>query len=603
MPRKNLLTLWPDAIRAELIPKPPSIELARAKGGESTFYIAQEAPISPTRSSVTVAVRPALPDELLRNPSLMFIPDWSANLRFRLLAGAAAERDTALRRLQWAWCKSSILYFANTWVWIYDPKAGDETRKHIPFCTFPFQDDVLTWMVWLHAMRQDGLIEKSREMGATWMIQVLYAWLTLFYPGSTVYETSLREEDVDNRQPDSLLGKYRYILTYLPEWMRGGWVEHEGDDKYMSIVIPDTRSFVRGQKVESTAGRQGRATSLAADEFAHIGNAGQALDAFATLSPTTLYISTPKGEAGDFARIAHDPSVNKKRLHHSLHPLKNPEWAKVERARAIYFDDAVWNQEHEVSYSGSVSGRVFPGFIDSPRAGVPWCHAQSGELVRHDPAYDVYSSSDLGHADPCSTLWAQIKPAAPEHVIHTRWTLCIFEHHEARNMTAADLRHLLNSKNYVYREHVVDMRTAAQTDSSKRTWLDNLADANARPEYSQFYGKLILPGPPVNATGKRSWEEPTIDQVRTLLALPGAIAISQDAAPHLIQALNNWGHPLNRNTRQPEPDSKPEHSQWSHACKALCYLVDWLYPLFTGEQSPPHSRSDWGFRTASSRFR
>jgi len=183
---QNIMTLWDGAVP---VPPYPTYTLKRDANGE-----------------------------LLRDADLKFIPNWHENLKFRQMVKQNAEGNAQYQQMQMMFCKSSILYFCNVFCWTYDPRLDN---PHIPFVTFPFQDDVLTWALWLIKAHETGLAEKSRDMGFTWMMEVVAAYLTQFYPGMVDYQMSLREDDVDNRTEDSLLGKYRYLVNNLPDWMRG----------------------------------------------------------------------------------------------------------------------------------------------------------------------------------------------------------------------------------------------------------------------------------------------------------------------------------------------------------------------------------------------
>ena len=603
----NALTLWADAVPPEKIPVYPTFQLRRAKGGEKTYFIAEELRINDFRSLCRVEEREAAPGELLRDPQMKYVFDWSENLRYRFQVLETAEQSPAVRGDLWIFCKSSILFFANTFGWLYEPRATDPDLRRIPFVTFPLQDDVLTWMVWCLKMQKSGIVAKSREMGATWMLILVIEWLSNFYSGNTSYLTSLREEDVDNRTPDSLFGKLRYLHSHLPAFMQCGWTEHgENVDRNLNIRYPATESFIRGQKVESTGGRQGRATMVGVDEFAHVNAALEALAAFAALAPTIFYISTPEGPGNPFAHMAQEPGANVKRLHWSKHPLKNEEWRRVESGDPKYFSPAIWAQEHEIQFETSKTGRVYEQLQSLEGPGVVWCHLRRDEIAQYDPHYDVYSFSDLGWNDPCSTLFAQLKPIPPEflHLLPNKRCLVIFAEYEGRNMTPYCLRWFLNSQPYRYAAHIVDIRTGNQAHGGT-TWLKNLSDVRVETHFSKHFGKLLEVGPPIHAQGKRNWEQETIDKVNQAFSIPGLIAINANGCPHLITAAQAWAYPVDRETRDKIPGSTPNHDQWSHACKALSYGIDWIAQLLleTAEKLED-DRVDWSrLNTRRSRFR
>lgn len=591
----NLLTLWDDGLPPEAIPAYPSFDLAQAKGGEETW----ERDTSITTGFVQ-RPRAAKPGEHLRDPDLRWRLDWSANLLWRQDVLERCNRNASNRELEYLFCKSSILYYINTFCWTYDPRHDS---KQIPFVTFPFQDDLLTWSVWLLKHKTDGLIEKSREMGVTWCYIALASWLCNFYPGSVVYPSSLREEDVDNRTEDSLFGKFRYIQRHLPEWMRNGWAERSREhDASMRVIIPDTGAVLRGQKTESTSGRQGRATCLIPDEFAHIIDARAVLEAFASLSPTTFYISTPNGMGNEFARMAHDPAVHKKSLHWTLHPQKNRDWYDREAAKPANTPETM-AKEHDIVYEVSTLGRVFPQFRSFSEQDRPeeWCHIHEGGLVEYDPMLDVLTGMDFGIGDPTSVVFAQIKSAPHDYHYWTRTTLVFFDEEEAADLTAFEWRHLVNSKGYHYREHVGDWRSGNARDAAGKTWIKYLSQHIEKPLRSDKLQANIMPGePPIVVNGRRTSESGPIQTFRELLRTPGAVVFSRKAVPHLVTAIQNWSFPVDKETRRPIGD-KPNHDQWSHACKAMLYLVDWLYgseDKTLGRQLPA-----WDFPAFSPRLR
>src|SRR3990167_2123084 len=553
----NLLTLWADALPAEKIPLAPVLETRLAKPGDVTYRIVSEHQISQYRWAVRVEEVPAGLGEPLRGPDMQFLSDFRENLRHRIRIYQAAEHSPRLQELQRILCRSSILYYVSTYGWTYDPRLLPD-NPHLPFIPFDFQADVLTWMVWTMKMQKDGLVEKSRSVGMTWLFVLFVDWLSTFYPGNTSYLTSLREEDVDNKMPDSLFGKLRYQHSRLPDWLRAGWEEGNMEvDKQMNIHFPETDAYIRGQKVESTGGRQGRASVLGADEFAHISSGISALSAFTSLARSKFYFSTPKGLDNAFAEMAARPGVNKKRVHWSMHPLKDEDWAKVESSGMGYFDDTIWAQEQEIDYAGSVSARVFPQFAWVAGPGIEWVHARRDEMVQYHPAFEVYAFVDLGTNDPCSILFAQIRPLPGEyhHLTVLRRTLTIFAEYEGTEMTAYCLRHYLNAQveeqGYRYRAIIGDMRTAEQTDSSGRTWLMNLSDQTVAAFQSKHFGGIVRVGPPVVMVGNRTYEEPAFDMVRTLMGQVGGLAINADTCPHAVKVVQNWSYPIHK-----EPDRK-----------------------------------------------
>lgn len=577
IPTGNLRTLWRDALQSEAIPVYPRARHRIAEGGEPTYGWD-----SRYDAGVQVLERPAERGELLRDARMRYLADDSENLAFRGMVAFKCGQDPEYREMQRVLCKSDVLYFINVFCWTFDPRIDDDTRRICPFVTYEFQDDLITWIIWLIRNKDTGLIEKSRDQGMTWVFIAVLVWLAIFYEYTSALLTSQVEDDVDNRTPKSLFGKVRIILQNLPPWLRAGWQERvPGIDTQMLINFPDTHSTLEGAMPRGTAGRQGRYTLLFADEFSHIEEDLAVQESFASLAASKFFGSTPNGMGNEFARMAHLPNVKKKRLHWSLHPLKNADWYLKEKNEPGNTDE-VMAQEHEIAYEKSTIGRVFPQFKSSMESDWKWCHIQEGLYYEYDPAYEVFTASDLGISDPTHICFAQVKPAPPEFHMYTKAMLLFFAEFQSRDMTAYDLRYYLNSQGYRYADHVVDPRTGGARDGGGKTWIQRLAERDVKPLRSDVFKCDIDPGPPVICSdyGRNDWFEP-VECMRNLLGIPGAVAWNRLGAPLSIQAMQNWGFKIDPQTRKPvDGDSRNDptkHDQFSHPCKAMVYQADHLY--------------------------
>ena len=589
---RRLASFWNGALPPEAIPAYPKIALSRAKPGVSTWEWDAENRVS--------RQRPAEEGELLRDADLKFIPDPTENLLYRIQVNERARRDPAFAGLQREICKSSILYYTNVFVWTFDPRriqSGFDAE--LPFCTFPFQDDYLEWKLWTLKHQMTGVCEKSRDMGVTWLNMDSVSYLINFFPGAVAYLTSLREEDVCNKGSDSLFGKVRYIQSRLPDWLRNGWEQGSRDDIHLSITIPDVGSAVRGQKVESTGGRGGRATVLEADEYAHVTAGEDVQKDIASVAPSTFYTSTPKGMDNAFARLAHQPGMNKKTLHWRLHPLKNDEWAVKERLKG--YTDETWAQEFELQYEKSTSARVFPQFVSFDEPHVPWCHLQNTNYFKYDPAYDVYTGQDYGMSDPTAIVFMQIKPCVPEFRANIRdcpfpgMMFLFFDMlEEPGGFGAWEVRHALWERKYRYRLHIGDQRTGHQRDSVSSTWIKNLRKAAPVPMWSEFYRRSIDVGLPIIVEGKTAPLNDVLMSVATALQTPGRIAVNPETCAPLVQGFQNWSYPTQVGPNGVDvaiPGSEPKHIPYSHRMMAMAYLLHHL--AGRGTAPAPSSHADW----------
>jgi len=173
--------------------------------------------ISPEQQKVEFDRRSKEFQEYLRTP------DYQKRLLERLQINDAAARSAKARANVYYLCErpdntvEGIKFFINNFCYTFSPKTDP---KHLPFITFPYQDEAIQWAVDHIEGKKDGLIEKSREMGASWLFFVvipIYYWL--FRDGINILIGSYKESLVDDRTDDSLFGKIDYVINALPKWM------------------------------------------------------------------------------------------------------------------------------------------------------------------------------------------------------------------------------------------------------------------------------------------------------------------------------------------------------------------------------------------------
>ena len=77
--------------------------------------------------------------------------------------------------------------FIEHWCMTYDPrKAGTDVPTMMPFVMFPRQKELVQFLWECLKDQESGLIEKSRDMGATWICCAFSVWAWLFIPGVAV---------------------------------------------------------------------------------------------------------------------------------------------------------------------------------------------------------------------------------------------------------------------------------------------------------------------------------------------------------------------------------------------------------------------------------
>lgn len=154
---------------------------------------------------------------------------------------------------------------------------------------------------------RDAIIDKSRDMGASWLCVALATWYWLFRPDTQILLVSRVEDLVDRRgDPDSLMWKIDYMISNLPEWMVPG----KADDfqpggqyrRHLQLVNPITGSTISGQATTAHVGRGGRRTFILFDEMAAMEHATDAWRSAADTTSCRIGNSTPLGPGTEFTR-------------------------------------------------------------------------------------------------------------------------------------------------------------------------------------------------------------------------------------------------------------------------------------------------------------
>jgi phage terminase large subunit len=264
-------------------------------------------------------------------------------------------------------CAADILYWFDKHVWTYDPRLagqkhadGSSVSPFVQFKLWPRQRDIVLWLLERIKKGEEGLLEKSRDVGATYLTAgvALHQWL--FEPGFKATFGSRKVDYVDKKDnPDSIFAKLRIMLRRQPvELLPKGfnWGSH---DNYMRIVNPETSSVISGEGGEDM-GRGGRSSIYCVDEAAFVPNADTVEKALAGNTECVVWVSSVNGMGNLFARKRH--SILKphqiQRLHWRDDPRKTDAWAEAKKAS--FSDPTTWASEYDIDYTASVEGICIP---------------------------------------------------------------------------------------------------------------------------------------------------------------------------------------------------------------------------------------------------
>ena len=223
-----------------------------------------------------------------------------------------AENDPVLQKDLLAACKKSLLFWVNGFVWTKhefetDSITGKQTpatQTHWPFNTWEIQDKAFDWLEERFYLGEDGLIHKSREMGASWKCVAFFHWLWLFRPDTELREMSRVEQLVDSPIAKSLFYKHDYINLWVPDWMRPPGVLQRGKDNRTKLRIYNelNGSTIAGEATGQHAMRADRAAAILLDEFAAVDNGQEIRTSTTAVTPCRIVNSTSIGAGTEYAR-------------------------------------------------------------------------------------------------------------------------------------------------------------------------------------------------------------------------------------------------------------------------------------------------------------
>ncbi|WP_164743110.1 hypothetical protein [Mesorhizobium sp. Z1-4] len=260
-----------------------------------------------------------------------------------------------------------ILHWFDNWVYTYDPRLvgkrnddGSRASPYVRFKLWPRQREFIRWLEERYQAGEEGLGEKSRDVGVTYLCGgfALHHWL--FVPGFKATFGSRKVDYVDKKDnPDAIFAKLRIMARRLPEEMLPEGFEWSRHDNYMRLANPETGSVISGEGGEDM-GRGGRSSIYFLDEAAFVPNAENVEKALSGNTDCVIWVSSVNGMGNLFARKRH--SILKQhqvfRLHWRDDPRKTEEWAQTKQAS--FSDPTTWAAEYDIDYSASVEGICIP---------------------------------------------------------------------------------------------------------------------------------------------------------------------------------------------------------------------------------------------------
>lgn len=296
-------------------------------------------------------------------------------MKRRWLLRERADRDKAAQALVLKACSHDISIFVNDWIWTFDQRnIAIDLPADVPLVLRPRQTAFLRWLDDRVKTRENGLVEKSRDEGATYMVCAYGLWRWLFTEGFKMGIGSRKLELVDQLDNmDAIFPKIRYMLQGLPEWMQPPRYDVRKHDNHTRIYNPHTRSLFSGEG-GNEIGRGGRSTMYLVDEHSYLPKAQLADNALSNNTNTIIYVGTPNGTANLFYTKRMSQKVPIFTFFWKDNPDKNftTEWLSplTNETEQVYpwyveqtakYDPITIAQEIDLDYSASMEGVFIPG--------------------------------------------------------------------------------------------------------------------------------------------------------------------------------------------------------------------------------------------------
>ena len=348
-----------------------------------------------------------IPEEL-RKPAPK---EFYANIEYRkkILREAADSPDFQ----EWCWVRASrdFVWFCDTFLWIYCPKDHADA-PHRPFILWSYQVGFSKKLINASG-KHPLLIEKSRDMGCTWIIIAVRIWLWLFRRGYACLLGSRKQEYVDKPgDPKSLFWKFDYLFDRLPPWMQPRTTRTS-----MHCRNHDMDSVIDGESTNDDFARGDRRVDIDIDEFPAVENGRQILAAARHASKCVVVAGTPQGASGPYPETRRKMADhNPERiitLHWSLHPEKaeglyTSEQDEFGSYRLVYLDAQF---EYPANY---------PFILDGKKRS-PWYDEQERQAAnKQELAQEVdidYAASSWQYFEPGMVdKWIRDYALRPQHV-------------------------------------------------------------------------------------------------------------------------------------------------------------------------------------------
>lgn len=311
---------------------------------------------------------------------------------------------------------AACLFWMRTFAVIIEPRqAGEDTGDDSPSTQLPFipmpHQEALVWEILSAYLSRDSrgrlqkatiFIEKSRDMGATWVVLAVIVWLWLYERGFTCLLGSrvetLVEKNPGSRNEDTLLGRCEVLAMGLPDWLRpdGVSMTDKATRQAMFWANPATGNQATGESANANFGRQQRKTVVVFDELAFAEYQRSIIRGTADTCRLRIFLTSPDPDADACKELMRRPGVRVVTQDWRLHPAKTVAW--YEKQREDRSEEEIAN-ELDLSWEGGAERRIYPEWDDVAK-----------RPLLFTPGWVLWGGIDFGRSDPTGIVIGQEDP-------------------------------------------------------------------------------------------------------------------------------------------------------------------------------------------------
>ena len=287
---------------------------------------------------------------------------------FPQMVAAAVERTASERhdeRLEAEKCQKDLIFWLENFVHIENPKAPPGVDKDLPFKLWPKQKRIARFLLSGYVKADKRLLNKAREIGATWLASAILYWLWWKDPGFSALCLSAVERKVDDKTSKSIFGKLQYIHDHLPKHLQG-----KLRYRYLYFENMANKAVIVGAATSKTVGRSERYAIVLSDEWAHVERRFQQpiRVALETVARSWWKITTPNGRGEEFhTDWLRSSKEQKLQLDWRTNPERTQGWfdgTLDTNGGDLTYDQR--EQEHACSFRGISGERILQVSGDKP---------------------------------------------------------------------------------------------------------------------------------------------------------------------------------------------------------------------------------------------